>query len=53
VRCKASRYFRNKKKEYLEDKIKELATISKNKNIRDLMEEYINLRGATNRQVTS
>jgi hypothetical protein len=29
----ASRYFRNKKKEYLEDNIIELATSSKNKNI--------------------
>jgi hypothetical protein len=36
VRCEASRYFRNKKREHLKDKIKELATNSKNKNIRDL-----------------
>jgi hypothetical protein len=36
VRCEASRYFRNNKKEYLKDKINELATNSKNKNIRDL-----------------
>jgi hypothetical protein len=36
VRHEASRYFRNKKKEYLKDKINELATNSKNKNIRDL-----------------
>jgi hypothetical protein len=36
VRCEASRYFRNKKREYLKDKIKELATNSKNKIIRDL-----------------
>jgi hypothetical protein len=36
VRCEASRYFRNKKREYLKDKINELATNSKNKNIRDL-----------------
>jgi hypothetical protein len=36
VRLEASRYFRNKKWEYLKDKIKELATNSKNKNIRDL-----------------
>jgi hypothetical protein len=36
VRCEACRYFRNKKKEYLKDKINELATNSKNKNIRDL-----------------
>jgi Fe-S cluster assembly ATPase SufC len=32
----ASRHFRNKKREYLKDKINELATNSKKKNIRDL-----------------
>jgi hypothetical protein len=31
-----SRHFRNKKKEYMKDKIDRLATNSKNKNIRDL-----------------
>jgi hypothetical protein len=36
ARCEASRYFRNKKKDYLKDKINELARNSKNKNIRDL-----------------
>jgi hypothetical protein len=36
VRREASRYFRNKNREYLKDKINELATNSKNKNIRDL-----------------
>jgi hypothetical protein len=36
VRREASRHFRNKKKEYLKDKIKETATNSKNKNIRNL-----------------
>jgi hypothetical protein len=36
VRHEASRYFRNKKREYLKDKINELAANSKNKNIRDL-----------------
>jgi hypothetical protein len=36
VRGEASRYFRNKKEEYLKDKIYELARNSKNKNIRDL-----------------
>jgi hypothetical protein len=36
VRREASRYFRNKKVEYLKDKINELATNGKNKNIRDL-----------------
>jgi hypothetical protein len=46
LRCEASTYFKNKKREYLKDKIKELATNSKNKKIRDL-----NLRGATNREI--
>jgi hypothetical protein len=42
VRCEASRYFTNKKREYLKDKINELATNSKNKNIRDLLYRGIN-----------
>jgi hypothetical protein len=36
VKREASRYFRNKKRKYLKDKIYELARNSKNKNIRDL-----------------
>jgi hypothetical protein len=36
VTREASRYFRNKKREHLKDKINELATDSKNKNIRYL-----------------
>jgi hypothetical protein len=36
VRHEASRYFRNKRRGYLKDKINELATDSNNKNIRDL-----------------
>jgi hypothetical protein len=36
VRREASRHFRNKKKEYVKDKTNNLATNSKNKNIRDL-----------------
>jgi hypothetical protein len=36
VRQEASRHFRNKKREYLKDKINELESNSKNKNIRDL-----------------
>jgi hypothetical protein len=39
VRREASKYFREKKREYLKDKINELATNSKNKNIRYLIEE--------------
>jgi Txe/YoeB family toxin of Txe-Axe toxin-antitoxin module len=36
VRCEASRTFRTKKREYLKNKINELETNIKNKNIRDL-----------------
>jgi hypothetical protein len=36
VRREVSRHFRNKKREYLKDKINELATNSKKKNIRNL-----------------
>jgi hypothetical protein len=36
VRKEASRHFRNKKREYLKDKINEIELNSKNKNIRDL-----------------
>jgi hypothetical protein len=36
IRCEISRHFKNKKREYLKDKINELALNSKNKNIRDL-----------------
>jgi hypothetical protein len=36
VRQEASRHFRNKKREYLKDKINKLESNSKNKNIRDL-----------------
>jgi hypothetical protein len=36
VRREATRHFRNKKREYLKDKINELAMDSKNKNFRGL-----------------
>jgi hypothetical protein len=36
VRQEASRHFRNKKREYLKDKINEVESNSKNKNVRDL-----------------
>jgi hypothetical protein len=39
IRRETSRHFRNKKREYMTDKIDELATNSKNKNIRDLYRE--------------
>jgi hypothetical protein len=38
IRHETSRHFRNKKREYLKDKINELATNAKNKNIRDIYE---------------
>jgi hypothetical protein len=36
VRREASRHFRNREREYLKDKINELESNGKNKNIRDL-----------------
>jgi hypothetical protein len=36
LRREASRHFRNKKREYLKNKVIELTTNNKNKNIRDL-----------------
>jgi hypothetical protein len=39
IRHETSRHFRNKKREYMKDKIDELATNSKNKNISDLIGE--------------
>jgi uncharacterized NAD(P)/FAD-binding protein YdhS len=39
IRHEASRHFRNKTREYLKDKIDELATNSKNKNIKTYKEE--------------
>jgi hypothetical protein len=44
VRREASRHFRIKKREYLKDKINELATNSKNKNIRDLYRGIIGFK---------
>jgi hypothetical protein len=44
VRHEASRHFRNKKREYLKDKMNELATDSKNKNIRDLYRGIIGFK---------
>jgi hypothetical protein len=45
VRHEASRYFRNKKRECLKNKINQLATNSKNKNIRDLYRGIIGFKG--------
>jgi hypothetical protein len=44
VRLEASRYFRNKKREYLKEKINELATNNKKKNIRDLYRGIIKFK---------
>jgi hypothetical protein len=44
VRREAIRHFRIKKREYLKDKINELATNSKNKNIRDLYKRVIGFK---------
>jgi hypothetical protein len=52
VRHKASRHFRNKKREYMKDKINELATNSKNKNIRDLYRGINKFKRAINREIT-
>jgi hypothetical protein len=46
IRRETRRHFRNKKRQYLKDKIDELATNSKNNNIRDLY------RGGTSLEVT-
>jgi hypothetical protein len=45
VRCEVSRHFRNKNREYLKDKINELTTNSKNKNIRDLYRDINEFKG--------
>jgi hypothetical protein len=39
LRCKTSRTFRNKKREYLKGKINELETNNKNKNIKEICTE--------------
>jgi hypothetical protein len=44
VRRKASRHFRNIKREYLNDKINELVRNSKNKNIRYLYRGIIGIK---------
>jgi preprotein translocase subunit Sec63 len=51
-RREASRHFRNKKTEYLKDKINDFATNSKNKNVRDLYRGINELNGATNLEIT-
>jgi chemotaxis methyl-accepting protein methylase len=48
VKRENSRHFKNKKREYLKDRINEFATNNKNKNIRDLYRGINELRGTTN-----
>jgi hypothetical protein len=52
IRREASRYFRNKDRKYLKDKINELATNSKNKNIRDLYKGKNEFKRYSNREIT-
>jgi hypothetical protein len=52
VRHEASRHFRNKKKEYLKNRINKLATDSKNKNIRDMYRGTNEFQMATNLEIT-
>jgi hypothetical protein len=56
IRCVASKHFKKEERKYLKYKISELATNSKNKNIRDIYEyreiNYGNLRGITKDKVT-
>jgi hypothetical protein len=42
----------NKKREYMKDKIDELATNSKNKNVKDMYRGVTNLRRVSNLEVT-
>jgi hypothetical protein len=48
----ASRHFRNKKREYLKEKINELESNSKIKNIRDCIRAQTNLRRVMNLELT-
>jgi hypothetical protein len=52
IRCEASKYFRNKKMEYLKGKINELATNSKNENIRVLYRGVNEFKRSTNLEIT-
>jgi preprotein translocase subunit Sec63 len=52
VRREISRHFRNKKREYLKDKIDELATNSKNMNIGDLYRGINDFKRGYNLEVT-
>jgi hypothetical protein len=51
IRSEASRYFRNKKREYLKDKMIELGMNSRNKNIRDMHRGINEFKVATNQEI--
>jgi hypothetical protein len=52
IRHEVSRHFMNKKKEYLKDKINELATNNKNKHIRGLDRGINEIERVTNLDIT-
>jgi anti-sigma28 factor (negative regulator of flagellin synthesis) len=52
ARHEASRHFRNEKVEHLKDRITELATHRKSKNIKSHTEEKINLGRVANLELT-
>jgi hypothetical protein len=52
VKWEASRHFRNKKREYLRDKINEIESNSTNKNIRDLYGGRDEFKKVTNLELT-
>jgi hypothetical protein len=52
ISCESNRHFRKKKREYVKDKIYELAMKSKKKNIKDLYRGINYLRRATNLEVS-
>jgi hypothetical protein len=51
VRYEGSRHSRNKRREYLKDKIDELSTNSKSNNTESGIEERRNIRGDTNPEI--
>jgi hypothetical protein len=51
IRYEASRHLKNKKMEYLQDKINDLAMNSKNKNITDLYKGINGFKRCTNLEV--
>jgi hypothetical protein len=52
IRCDASRHFRNKKREYLKDKIMSIEQTVRKRTMDACLEEETNLRWVTNLEVT-